>query len=178
MTLRLVLVGMVAALGVSIPSQPSPEHWFESAEAWATSLLAEWDTWEPTDEDETASAAKRDHLDCEECRLARLRLASSATRAAAGDPPAPKPEVSPSTAPTAVLFEAIRVSLPFEWGIAYELNRLSEELGTLAATAPETVATITEAEPPLPADAFEIAEWDELSAVETAICRGRNSFKK
>ena len=45
MMLRLVLVGMVAALGVSIPGKPSCEHWFDSAEAWATTLLAEWDTW-------------------------------------------------------------------------------------------------------------------------------------
>ena len=92
MTLRLVLVGMVAALGVSIPSQPSPDRWFDSAESWATSLLAEWDTWEPTDGNGTGPAGKGDHLDCEECRLAQLRLASNAMRAAAGDPPAPNSE--------------------------------------------------------------------------------------
>ena len=50
MMLRLVLVGMVAALGVSIPSQPSCEHWYDSAQAWAMSLMAEWDTWEPSDD--------------------------------------------------------------------------------------------------------------------------------
>ena len=100
MTLRLVLVGMVAALGVSIPSQPSCEHVFDSAEAWATSLLAEWDTWEPADSALTVPAANRDHLDCEECRLAQSRVVSNALRSAAGDPTAPK-------------FEPIEVSEPF-----------------------------------------------------------------
>src|SRR5262245_29369184 len=100
MTLRLVLVGMVAALGVSIPSQPSSENWFDSAEAWATSLLAQWDSWEPAEDDGAIPAGKRDHLSCEECRLARLRLTTNALRAAQGDPPAPKADT----------FEPIRVS--------------------------------------------------------------------
>jgi hypothetical protein len=158
MMLRLVLVGMVAALGVSIPSKPGPERWFDSAETWATSLLAAWDTWEPTDGDENLPAGKRDHLDCEECRLARIRLAANAMRAVAGDPPAPN----------SVAFEPIRVSEPFESDIARELNLVSEELDSTAVTSNANVATATNTEPPLPADAFEIAEWDELYPDETA----------
>jgi hypothetical protein len=151
MTLRLVLVGMVAALGVSIPSRPSSENWFDSAEAWATSMLAQWDSWEPAEDDAAVPAEKRDHLSCEECRLARLKLATNALRASQGDPPAPKP----------VTFEPIRVSEPFETGIAYELNRQSEGLG-IAGTSPETITATTVSEPPLPADAFEIGALDEL----------------
>ena len=45
---------MVAALGVSIPSQPGCGHYFESAQAWATALLSEWDTWEPDGGDQKA----------------------------------------------------------------------------------------------------------------------------
>ena len=78
MMLRLVLVGVVAALGVSVPSQPSCEHWFESAQAWTTSLLAEWDTWEPEVEDGPRLVGTPNAIGCEECRLARMRLLASA----------------------------------------------------------------------------------------------------
>src|ERR1017187_10534153 len=81
MMLRLALVGMVAALGVSIPSEPGSGSWFVSAEAWATSLLAEWDTWEPSDGDESGVVGTQGHIGCEECRLARLRLLANASGA-------------------------------------------------------------------------------------------------
>ncbi len=90
MMLRLVLVGMVAALGVTIPSQPGGGQWFNSAEAWATSLLAEWDTWEPTDGDTSGLPRSQDPISCEVCRLARLRVTSKAMLALNGEPPAPK----------------------------------------------------------------------------------------
>ena len=70
MMLRVVLVGVVAALGVSIPSQPSCEHWYDSAQAWATSLLAEWDTWTAPDAAEPRLPGAANHMGCEECRLA------------------------------------------------------------------------------------------------------------
>ncbi len=79
MMLRLALVGMVAALGVSVPSQPGSGSWFVSAEAWATSLLAEWDTWEPSDGDGSGVLATQGHIGCEECRLARLRILANAS---------------------------------------------------------------------------------------------------
>jgi len=82
MMLRLVLVGMVAALGVSIPGKPSCEHWFDSAEAWATTLLAEWDTWEPTEGAGSTLLGMQDHQECEQCRLARMRVAANAVAAA------------------------------------------------------------------------------------------------
>ena len=78
MMLRVVLVGVVAALGVSIPSQPSCEHWYDSAQAWATSLLAEWDTWAATDAAEPRLPGAANHIGCEECRLARMRLVAQA----------------------------------------------------------------------------------------------------
>ncbi len=78
MMLRVVLVGVVAALGVSIPSQPSCEHWYDSAQAWATSLLAEWDTWVAIDAAEPRLPGAANHMGCEECRLARMRLVAKA----------------------------------------------------------------------------------------------------
>jgi hypothetical protein len=194
---------MVAALGVSIPRQPNSEIWFESAEAWATSLVEEWDTWEPTDGDARGLTGKRDRLACEECRRARLRVASNAMRAAAGDPPAPNSErvssaltiiassgdsmpasasehvfvgwvqptvlsvaAAPPTKPnTSVAFEPICVSEPFESGIAYELNRMSEGLGDTTATVRDSIAATTDSEPSLPADALELDIWGELYRV-------------
>ena len=48
---RLVLVGMVAALGISLPSWPECESWFHSAREWASAQLADWDTWRPRETD-------------------------------------------------------------------------------------------------------------------------------
>jgi hypothetical protein len=47
MILRLVLVGLVGALGVTLPSRMECEDWFESARVWASARLADWDTWRP-----------------------------------------------------------------------------------------------------------------------------------
>src|SRR5438270_33709 len=48
---RLVLVGIVAALGVSVPGRPECESWFNSAREWASAQLADWDTWRPSEAD-------------------------------------------------------------------------------------------------------------------------------
>jgi hypothetical protein len=48
---RLVLVGMVAALGLSIPSWSEFERGFSSFRSWTTAQLAEWDTWQPREDD-------------------------------------------------------------------------------------------------------------------------------
>ncbi len=85
MMLRVVLVGVVAALGVSIPSQPSCEHWYDSVQAWATSLLAEWDTWAATDAAEPRLPGAANHIGCEECRLARMRLVAQANESLSRD---------------------------------------------------------------------------------------------
>src|SRR5262245_19091116 len=48
---RLVLVGMVAALGISLPSWPECESGFTGAREWASAQLADWDTWRPREAD-------------------------------------------------------------------------------------------------------------------------------
>ncbi len=47
MMTRLVLVGLVAALGVTLPSRPDCDRWISSTQRWASRVLADWDTREP-----------------------------------------------------------------------------------------------------------------------------------
>jgi hypothetical protein len=48
---RLVLVGLVAALGVTLPSRLECDRWMSSAQNWACRVLADWDTWKPRESD-------------------------------------------------------------------------------------------------------------------------------
>jgi hypothetical protein len=181
MMLRLVLVGMVAALGVSIPGKPSSENWFDSADAWATALFAEWDTWEPID-GRGSTVGTQSHKECEECRLARMRVAASAMAAANGEPPARKLEESvlskntdalarlktvsqPSKANKSVTVEPFRFQEPLDFESAYELNGLLEGLVAQVEKTPEHAATTSPSVPALPVDDVELEEWDEVAPV-------------
>ena len=80
MMLRLVLVGMVAALGVTIPGGTNRGGWLVSVERWSNSVLMDWDTWTP---DNRASPATASHYGSARMRamqagdeLLRLRSAS------------------------------------------------------------------------------------------------------
>jgi hypothetical protein len=44
MITRLVLVGMVAALGISVPTRPGVQGWVLAAHSWTAHQLADWDT--------------------------------------------------------------------------------------------------------------------------------------
>ena len=44
MTLRLVLVSLVAAMGITIPSTPVIESWVASTQDWMNARFADWDT--------------------------------------------------------------------------------------------------------------------------------------
>ena len=77
MLLRLTLVGMVAALGVTLPSQPKCEKWFGSAQTWARGVIADWDTWKPRKSENDRLASARGQTECPQCRVARARLAAS-----------------------------------------------------------------------------------------------------
>jgi hypothetical protein len=50
MGLRLILVGMVAGLGLTLPTWTQLSVWRESAQAWVNRRLAEWDARMPADE--------------------------------------------------------------------------------------------------------------------------------
>src|SRR4029079_2736135 len=47
MTLRLVLVSLVAALGLTIPGVPMIEGWVASTQNWMNARFADWDTRNP-----------------------------------------------------------------------------------------------------------------------------------
>src|SRR5271157_156012 len=47
MTLRLVLVSLVAAMGLTIPSAPVIESWVASTQNWMNARFADWDTRNP-----------------------------------------------------------------------------------------------------------------------------------
>jgi hypothetical protein len=59
MIARLVLVGLVAALGVTFPSGPDCDRWMGSAQSWACRVLADWDTWKPRESDAYCLPAER-----------------------------------------------------------------------------------------------------------------------
>jgi hypothetical protein len=177
MMLRVVLVGVVAALGVTLPSQAHCDKWFDLAQDWASSVLADWDTWKPRDSD--GNACRLDAggaAECPECRLARARLVSNQrkpttsndfktpaveTRALAlGPQPAGgEPHViAPGPAKQEpISFEPIVVAENLDLGVAYELNRLSEGV----AVAP--VPAVRCDEPLSPGDPIPCSEHLELS---------------
>src|SRR5271166_1121937 len=51
MTLRLVLVSLVAAMGLTIPGAPVIESWVASTQNWINARFADWDTRNPQTED-------------------------------------------------------------------------------------------------------------------------------
>jgi hypothetical protein len=103
MMLRLALVGIVAALGVTLPSQTSSDQWLVATERWASSVFACWDTWSPQDhapDIELMVAAERDS---EPVRIASLPPSNqeereSAVITAATFGPIPAPAVVSSVA--------------------------------------------------------------------------------
>jgi hypothetical protein len=169
MMLRLVLVGVVAALGVSVPSQPSCTHWFESAQAWTTSLLAEWDSWEPSDNEGPRLVGTQNSIGCEECRLARMRLAAHTRE---GLVAIEKPEglgvagrESPVTEPLSAATDASGPAVALALGIWGELYQITSEP---IATAVESDEFLDE-EMELPdSDRSSICSLGALSAAESA----------
>jgi hypothetical protein len=131
MLLRLSLVGMVAALGVTLPSQAHSDKWLESAQTWANSVFAEWDTWQPPESFRSGCFFDSgDAAECPACRLARTRLAANERKSPAPDSDAKKP----------VTFEPIMVDEHAVSGIAYELNNMFDgQKPTLSDSAQEIV---------------------------------------
>ncbi len=168
MMLRLVLVGIVAGLGVTIPSQQVGQGWLGSADRWASSLLADWDTWRPEDSGHQRVAAIVH--ECEQCRLARsgvvlrerkvapagtVRLTrwAPAQPAAGGEKPTgvSRPtRASRSTGAPVIAFDPIQINGDFYAGVAFELNKGAEGIdlpqpnevsGAVASVSPPAVVT-------------------------------------
>jgi hypothetical protein len=155
MMLRLVLVGAVAVLGVTVPSQPMCEQWFASAQTWASSVLADWDNWTPAASRWRSSTAESGARVCEHCRrLAEERLAADLrTAPSAADEKPGSDTVADSTAnresvgradalpadvfaPAVVAFNPISVPEQSYMGIAYELNGLDGDPDDWTVTTP------------------------------------------
>ena len=113
---RMILVGLVAVLGVSLPSRSESGDWLTSAHAWAIAQLAEWDAYTPG----------------EELSLIVPEVPDSSPREA------PQAATRPNT-PASVAFEPIPVGDDLHNGLADELNRMAEGLDI-----PTTTTTIVE----------------------------------
>jgi hypothetical protein len=152
MTLRLILVGLVAALGLTIPSRMDCKRFLCSAQSRASSFLAAWDTWRPGDGSYHRNPGSTATRECELCRLARAQVAlRTLSPAAKGsvDPTASARVSSPlshepvsaqsvllaRTASNAVLaFEPSDVDIEIWEGLALELNPQSEGIDLKNAT--------------------------------------------
>ena len=174
MMLRLVLVGMVAALGVTIPGGTNRGGWLVSAGRWANSAVVDWDTWRP---DSVAGQSRRivtTRHGCEQCRLARAAIALREQAAAASavaeatksravptgagseKPTAEMHDVLPVrslSAPT-LAFEPIAVGDVFYTGVSFELNRIADGINVVQSpTVPS--ATLPRSQPIALADGLE-----------------------
>ena len=148
MTLRLVLVSLVAAMGLTIPSAPVIESWVASTQNWMNARFADWDTRNPQTADYVIVS---DFYDMERLapRPARSSLPATAPEPSArpGPPNASsaafssKPALLQDTQSAAVRpvsfvrerksFEPIWVGEKLSLGIAYELNLKNEGIGVV-----------------------------------------------
>jgi hypothetical protein len=169
--LRLVLVGIVAALGVTIPGGPNRGGWLVSAGRWANSAVVDWDTRRPDSDASQERRSATTRHGCEQCRLARAALAlreqaaaasrvadstkSTAVKATAGSE---KPTVETHNVLTGdsrpaatVAFEPIEVGDDFYSAVALELNRNAEAINLVQSPAAPT-ASFTCSQPVAPAE--------------------------
>jgi hypothetical protein len=119
---RLVLVGMVAALGLSIPSWLEFERGFNAFRSWTTAQLAEWDTWRPREDDsitvpampapsrlETSPVVMREPRDCQPGVMGSAMVVRQPSR-------------------TDIAFVPITAANDLASGVADELMRMAEGL--------------------------------------------------
>ena len=148
MTLRLVLVSLVAAMGLTIPSAPVIESWVASTQNWMNARFADWDTRNPQTADYVIVS---DFYDMERLAPRPARSSLPATAPEPSDRPGPpnassaafssKPALLQDTQSAAVRpvsfvrkrqsFEPIWVGEKLSLGIAYELNLKNEGIGVV-----------------------------------------------
>lgn len=146
MTLRLVLVSLVAALGITIPNRTEFESWVATTQNWMNARFAEWDSRHPLESDYVII---NEISDAEFASMRPSKPAGIALNATPSHPgtstktersplnqttanhitpvaatPAPKTASSPT-------FEPIEVGENLYPGIAYQLNRDNEGLGII-----------------------------------------------
>ena len=197
MMLRLVLVGMVAALGVTIPGGTNRGGWLVSAARWGSSVNLDWDAWRPDNRANQAPRVATTRHQCEQCRLARAAIALRERRPAPGVVATSTKSTSVQTgigseqrtadshrvsaadslrAPT-LAFEPIDVANDFYTGIAFELNRNAEGIDLVQSpTAPtssvarfEAVVLVENLETDLPAVLCGVTDEDDVEPASLAV---------
>jgi hypothetical protein len=148
---RLVLVGMVAALGLSIPNWPEFERGFNAFRSWTTAHLAEWDSWQPNEDDaitvpEVLAPSRPETGPVVTSRVTMREQPPALARnfehpERAGEVPSDRRTngtgsslVAQQPSRTVIAFEPIRVDDDLASSLADELNRLSEGLEIRQAT--------------------------------------------
>jgi hypothetical protein len=123
MLTRLVLVGMVAALGITVPTRPEILGWIKTAHSWTASRLAEWDPCEPSQVDAIAVVPMPPRAPIEmNPDVAAAPRPSTVVAGREG-----RTAVSPREGRPAPAFEPI-VVVDWAIGLADELNRAAEGL--------------------------------------------------
>jgi hypothetical protein len=156
MMLRLALVGIVAALGVTLPSQNECDNWLINTEKCASSFFANWDTWRPRERIVQGGPDATPEHECEQCRLARLEFAREEVKEAGStaiasakivpsvvvaiaENPADLPhDVSPApvASPMPIAIEPVAVSGDHAADFAFEFNWNAEEARVAQSPAP------------------------------------------
>jgi hypothetical protein len=147
MTLRLVLVSLVAALGLRIPGGPMIESWVASTQNWMNARFADWDTRNSQTADYVIIS---DYYDAEH-RTPRREMSHVATPTRTGQRDSapvnattamstkPAPVQDPQTAnvrPVSFVrklssFEPLEIGDKTNLGIAYELKRWTEGMSVM-----------------------------------------------
>jgi hypothetical protein len=162
MTLRLVLVSLVAALGLTIPGAPMIESWVASTQNWMNARFADWDTRNPQDTDfvvvsdyyDAGQFASRPAVSNVPAAPAAPSITSTERSEALGanatstlsNKPATLPDVRPifvhsvSFTRKTPVFEPIEVAERIGLGPAEQLNRMSDGIGVVP---PRVLRTLT-----------------------------------
>ncbi len=111
---RIILVGMVAALGITLPTRPEVLGWVHAVHNWTTGLRAMMDGGRPF----------ASEMETETGTVAGWPLETSAYETASAVTPTAKESAVPTVSPT---WTPIRVEEQVA-GLAHELNRQSEGL--------------------------------------------------
>ncbi len=189
MTLRLVLVSLVAAMGLTIPSAPVIESWVASTQNWMNARFADWDTRNPQTADYVIVS---DFYDMKRLAPRPARRSLPATGPQPSDRPglpiassaafSSKPALLQDTRSAAVRpvsfvrkrqsFEPIRVGEKLSLGIAYELNLKNEGTGVVPPQVVRKPAAAVRFDPiPVVRNVYrgvqlELAQWSRtLSSV-------------
>jgi hypothetical protein len=161
---RLVLVGMVAALGVTLPSWPECEGWCQSAQEWASARLADWDTWRPREADSSHQAQPPIPAAREVRPMPVAAAVAGPGDSKTGPTPAPSPAVKAASdqtpGPQAIAAHPIAVADHPVADLALELNRWAEGLDI----QPSTIVSRASSSDRVPVPARSLAAWEDVIA--------------